>query len=178
MSSDTPVNLKNLPWGSFLFLTVTFWFCSRPNFFYSVEDPPVAAALQGARPDDWTKALALAVFTVWSGYTLLRGRRFSLSVKLAPLAFLLGYIGWCAASILWSDHVGMTVLKLVPLLISCLGAVAMCYRFALEELAALSFLSCSAMAAVGLVAEIALGSFQPWDADYRFKGVWHPNLQA
>jgi len=179
VNSELRIDLKNLPWGNFLFLTVIFWFASRANVFYSVEEMPVVGTLvQDARPDDWTKALALAAFTVWSGYTLLRCRRFSLRIDWTHGGFLLGYIGWCVASALWSDDAGLTMRKLAPFLITCCGAIAISYRFAMEEVMALSFFSSSAMMAAGLAAEILLGSFQPWNADYRFKGAWHPNMQA
>ena len=50
--------------------------------------------------------------------------------------------------------------------------------FTPRELAAAA-LSCGvAYLGIGVLTELALGTFQPWRGDYRFSGTLHPNHQG
>jgi exopolysaccharide production protein ExoQ len=170
---------RQLPWTSFLLLTIVFWFGSRADVFYSTTQFHVAdGLLETSRPDDWTKAAALAVFTVWSLYTLLRNHKFALRLRWPHGGFLLAYLICCFGSVLWTDGMGLTERKLLTLAISCIGAIAISVRFSLEEITSLTFFSCSLLAAISVAAEVILGNFRVWTPDYRFSGLWHPNGQA
>jgi O-antigen ligase len=51
-------------------------------------------------------------------------------------------------------------------------------HFGPRDLAAMAVVAGVATLAVGIGAELALGAFRPWQADYRFAGTIHPNAQG
>jgi O-antigen ligase len=108
-------------------------------------------------------------------------RRTGQSVRVPPNA-----LGWLfaglavlmVASVLWSDEPMFTVRRVVAL--AMVGLAAFAYRsMPGEEFLRLVFFTTLAGLAFGLAKEGALGSFHPWDPEYRFKGTLpHPNIQG
>jgi exopolysaccharide production protein ExoQ len=94
------------------------------------------------------------------------------------LLFCAAYIGWCAVSILWSIEPTQTFRKLAILGLMLAGAFGAASRFDLEDLLWVALLSLACFVGVGLLAELALGTFRPWRSDYRFAGTCHPNDQG
>jgi exopolysaccharide production protein ExoQ len=88
------------------------------------------------------------------------------------------FVGWCVASLLWSADGAQTVRKLAILALTLLGAYGVACRFELDELLSIMIVVLGTFVAVGFAAELALGMFRPWRADYRFAGTCHPNDQA
>jgi O-antigen ligase len=93
----------------------------------------------------------------------------------APLVLL---FGWTGASFLWSDDPGMCLRRLSVLGCCALAAAGIARSHSLRELCWLVLGTLGALALVGILAELRLGTFRPWAGDYRFAGSVHPNTQG
>ena len=93
-------------------------------------------------------------------------------------ALILGLVAWCAASLLWSIEPGIALRRLTASGCLAVAALAAARLLTPRELAAAA-LSCGvAYLGIGVLTELALGTFQPWRGDYRFSGTLHPNHQG
>jgi exopolysaccharide production protein ExoQ len=90
----------------------------------------------------------------------------------------LGFVLWCALSILWSPAPTLSLRKVAILLLFLTGTIGMARLIELRDLCWVVALSCASFLALGLLAEISLGAFHPGQADYRFCGTFHPNDQG
>jgi exopolysaccharide production protein ExoQ len=92
---------------------------------------------------------------------------------------LLGfYIAVCYASIVWSNVPVLAAKRLVILGFCIFGILGIVRHLAADNLMKMALIIGLVFLAVGLMAEINLGSFQPFSGDYRFAGTMHPNGQA
>jgi exopolysaccharide production protein ExoQ len=92
---------------------------------------------------------------------------------------LLGfYIAVCCASIVWSDVPVLAAKRLVILGFCILGILGIVRHLTAGDLMNMALIIGLVFLALGLMAEINLGSFQPFSGDYRFAGTMHPNGQA
>ena len=96
-----------------------------------------------------------------------------------PLALLaLAYVAWCLASLAWSTDFSLTSKRLAVLVLCFLGVLGISRRLTDGDLCTLALALTGVFTAIGLAAEMALGNFRPWLADYRFGGTLHPNGQG
>ena len=96
-----------------------------------------------------------------------------------PLALLvLAVLAICLASLLWSSDPALTVRRLVVLGFCFLGALGIARQLSARQLCAAVLIVPTAYVAIGILAELKLGTFRPWAAGYRFSGTVHPNTQA
>jgi len=86
--------------------------------------------------------------------------------------------GWAACSWIWSIDPEMTQRRLIVLGCVLVGAFGIGRSFSPRDLCRLGVAAGLATLAVGVFAELSLGSFKPWSGDYRFAGTLHPNTQA
>jgi O-antigen ligase len=91
---------------------------------------------------------------------------------------MLFFGGWAVLSLAWADDTALTFRRLVIFAILCLAAAAIARRFWLHEIVLLMFVCTALFLLIGVSAEIALGTFQPFTPDYRFAGTLHPNHQG
>ncbi|MBX3433381.1 MAG: O-antigen ligase family protein [Pirellulales bacterium] len=95
---------------------------------------------------------------------------------LHPVAILfVAYLGWCLASVAWTDSRFLTSRKLAILLLIVTAAYGTATKASLQDLlwgTALYFLG---TIIAGGLAELSLGTFRPWRSDYRFAGTTDPN---
>jgi O-antigen ligase len=104
-------------------------------------------------------------------------RRFRLRVS-SPLLWIgLAYGAIIYGSVFWSINPAHTLFKLVVL--SCFGGAALGFAtaFSLRQLLEWLALTCAAYLMVGLIAELALGTFEI-GGNHRFVGTVHPNTEA
>ena len=94
------------------------------------------------------------------------------------LLFCAVYVSWCVVSVLWSIEPVQTFRKLAILGLMLGGAFGAASRFDLEDIIWIALIALAGFVGVGLLAEIALGTFRPWRSDYRFAGTCHPNDQG
>ena len=96
-----------------------------------------------------------------------------------PIAWGLAlYLAWCFASVLWSHDPGQTVRKLVVLGCWTAGSLGVARALTPRRIVWLGTLLPALYLTIGLLAELALGTFRPWGGDYRFAGTMHPNTQG
>ena len=108
---------------------------------------------------------------LWPAGPAIRPRR--------PLAWcMLATVGWCTASLLWSDVPDITVRRLVTLYCVFLGAVGFARYYSPMTIPVLGVVHTSLVLVVSLLSEMTHGTLSPLDAEYRFAGTLHPNAQA
>jgi O-antigen ligase len=88
------------------------------------------------------------------------------------------YAGWAACSLTWSIDPSMTIRRLAVLAFCLLGAMGIARAFSGREIVLAGMSIAGAYFALGVVAEISLGNFRPWESVYRFSGTIHPNSQG
>ena len=110
-------------------------------------------------------------YAVWPSESQFRG--------LNLLAMLIvGYLLWCAASVLWTEDSWRTIKRLVILSFCALGAIGASKQLDNRQLLLLTLGVSVAYGAIGLGTEFALGTFRPWEVGYRFAGTMHPSGQS
>ncbi len=87
-------------------------------------------------------------------------------------------LGLTAMSFVWADDPAMCLRRLLTLVCCVTAAAGVAKAFSLREIAWLAIWVLGGLAVVGLLAELSLGTFKPWAADYRFAGTVHPNTQG
>lgn len=91
---------------------------------------------------------------------------------------LLGFVGWCAVSVLWADDPWLTARRLGVFAILCLAALAFTREFSTRDMLSFIAVSTATYLTIGFCAELLLGTFHPFQAGYRFSGTVHPNTQG
>lgn len=151
------------------------WYTSTYPFF------TVSAEVDQARMEAGNPARRMAMAAVGLlGVTLLllsprpRERNFCSRTQ-----WLLGaYIAICFASIGWSDVPVLTAKRLVIFGLSIIGILGVVRHLSVDDLMYSALAIGFTFLSVGVLAEISLGSLQPFAGDYRFAGTVHPNGQA
>jgi exopolysaccharide production protein ExoQ len=72
----------------------------------------------------------------------------------------------------------MCLRRLLTLLCCVTAAAGIARALSLREISWLAIWILGSLAILGLLAEVSLGTFRPWAADYRFAGTVHPNTQG
>jgi len=88
------------------------------------------------------------------------------------------FLAWCAISWYWSDDPVLTAKQLIVLAICLVCASGIARHFRPRDLCLLALAVSGIYLAIGLCAELSLGTFRPWSADHRFAGTIHPNVQS
>jgi exopolysaccharide production protein ExoQ len=127
---------------------------------------------------NWAKGLALSMIGllgIWLATD--RGSRRLCARGWLP-ALMVSYVAWSAASVFWSIDPGMSCRRLAVLMFCMAGAFGFARRFRPRDVAVMAATIAGAYLLVGVCTELALGTFRPWSADYRFAGTVHPNTQG
>ena len=96
-----------------------------------------------------------------------------------PLGWLiLSFVAWAFISLIWAQDLPLTLRRLVVFGIFCIAALAVACRLSLREIMLWAFLSTALFLVIGILAELAYGTFQPFASGYRFAGTLHPNGQG
>jgi len=88
------------------------------------------------------------------------------------------FVAWAAISIIWSIDPPLTARRVAVLCFYFIGALGIARQLSDRDLAVAALVITAVYLAVGVAAELALGTFRPWAADYRFSGTVHPNTQG
>ena len=167
-------------WLVIALLTTAFYFIehgtqiSRLDGFAVTADEMVAGVVAG----DTGRRLAFPALGLCGALLLARrgGRRLELRSRLGWL--LLAYVAWAGISILWSDDLPLTLRHFSVLLFCGTGALGIARQVTMRELCLIALAVTGILLVNGVCLEIALGTFQPFSAEYRFAGTLHPNGQA
>lgn len=126
--------------------------------------------------DMWRQIAFLSVAALGCGFLWCHGQPLRLR---GPMAWLIVLgAAWCAASVVWSIDTALTMKRVAVLFLCLLGALGMATRLSARQLGLLATAVLAAYVTLGIGAELALGTFRPWNAEYRFAGSVHPNMQG
>ena len=102
------------------------------------------------------------------------GARLSGGLGLAMAFFLV----WCLGSLTWSADLVLTSRRIPVLAAMCIAALALGKHASPQAIVRWIFFSTSLYLALGIAAEVCLGSLALASPGYRFAGTLHPNGQA
>lgn len=139
---------------------------------------PWAASGVVASGGNVLKGAALCSIGLLGAYLLATRKEPGRTPHWALLATMFAYVGWCFASVLWTADRGATVRQLIVLLAVFVGAWGIASRTQPRDLLKMLLIICGSFLAIGLFAELSLGTFRPWAGGYRFAGTVHPNAQG
>ncbi len=139
---------------------------------------PWVAEGEAAAGGNVLKGLALSLLAVLGLYLLKRpgGRPLRADNLLAVL--WIGCCAWCLASIFWSSDMGRTARQGAALVFCMIAALGIARRFSPGDLVTMALALSAGYVAIGVGAELWLGTFRPLAGDYRFAGTLHPNSQG
>jgi O-antigen ligase len=96
-----------------------------------------------------------------------------------PLALAMGtYLTVSFGSYFWAADPSLCFRRLIMFGCCVLAATGIARRFTMRELCLLTVAAVGPLVAIGLAAELSLGTFRPWSGEYRFSGSVHPNTQG
>lgn len=96
-----------------------------------------------------------------------------------PLGVIcLAYVAWCATSCLWTDDLGISLRRTIALGCEIAAGAAIAHRASPRQFAWLVFICALSWLGLGILAELSLGTLQPWESGYRFHGLFHPNVMS
>ena len=90
----------------------------------------------------------------------------------------ISWIGWNYLSVLWSVDPRYSVRKLIVLTLFLLGVIGIARSCSVRDFIGVTLITSGILVLFGMLAEIRLGTFQPFSSAYRFTGITHPNTQA
>lgn len=127
--------------------------------------------------DTWRQVAFFSVAALGGSFLFAPGAK-PLSLR-GPMAWLiLAGVASCVASVAWSIDTLLTAKRVAVLLFCLLGALGVAARLSPRQLVELAMFVLAAYITLGIGAELALGTFRPWTAEYRFAGTVHPNTQG
>ena len=142
---------------------------------YTQTADEMEVAAEGGNASRRIMFLAAAVMGAWLVLQT-RGQAWRINWPLA--AAMIAYLGVSFASYLWAADAGMCLRRLVVLFCCVCATLGIARRFSMRELCLFTIAIVGPLVAMGVAAEICLGTFRPWSGDYRFSGSVHPNTQA
>jgi len=147
----------------------------RPTYDESDDD---LRADSFARDGTMQRQVFLGTLGLLSIAALARSRNNQLRLRSALGACFIAYLAWCVVSCAWSDNPSMSLRRIAALACEVLAGVAIATRSSPRQFAWFVFACTLTWFGLGLLAEIAHGALQPWQAGYRFKGIFHPNVMS
>lgn len=91
---------------------------------------------------------------------------------------IIGFLAWTMASVGWSGEIGTTLRKQVVLMCLAIGALGVAKQFSLRQIVYFTVFAGGLLLVAGIFSELALGTFQPLDPEYRFSGLTWPAFNA
>lgn len=99
--------------------------------------------------------------------------------RLSLLAIpVLCFVGWSVMSLAWSHDAGTTLIRIGVMGLTCTAAYGFSRVLTPTQWIWLGVLVTGTYLVIGVMTEVALGTFRPWGAGYRFAGTVHPNEQG
>lgn len=169
-----------IPWVTFLFLAAVF-FVTVHNLFlfedFSI-DPTLEVSVRNIIEGSLKRRIAFLSLGLFGVISIMRRGwdYFKINGFLGWL--ILFYIVWAFSSLVWAEDITLTFRRLVLFVMFLLGALAVAQRFSLRDIIWFAFFSTSLYLIIGIIAEIAIGTFLPFEPGYRFAGTIHPNFQG
>jgi len=168
-----------IPWLIFVFLFVMFFFMDGHNLSRPSQE-------KGSIEHEMTKVEDGRLDRRASMFLLFGFAVVSLAKRGTNRIRLSGFMGWLSImffmwafySLAWTDNLGLTARRVMVLFMLFTIGLALAERFSIRTLATWVFFATLGYALLGLVSEIAAGTFSPLDTEYRLAGTLHPNHQG
>jgi hypothetical protein len=182
IASCSVLQNAEIPWGSFIFLAVVF-FAAQHDLFVSASASEQFASSNEAietavREGNLIRQVAFSMLGFFGAVGLLRRGQNRLEINRALSWFALFYVAWASLSVAWADDVVLTFRRVVVFWMLCVGALALGKHFSLRDIILWIFFTTAVFLFIGIVCEIAFGTFRPLAPNYRFAGTLHPNHQG
>ena len=183
------VRVEKIPWFSLLVIASIFfytmhdvrytrYFAERGSSGYVVTEEEAQQIMTGFEKGQLRNAVAYLALAVFGALSLAIGTQNRFRVKDLLSGAVIFFMCWAFLSIFWAENRASTFNKLAILGLLCVGIAGVLKRFSDRDLVLLVFYGIGAYVAIGLLSEVAMGSFKPWISGYRFSGTCHPNGQA
>ena len=122
--------------------------------------------------------IAFLLLGAYGAQGLLNRGRLRLRPRGLASLFAVTLLVWCLVSFLWAPSLTEPLGRLAGVAGLILTAIRLRRERTASEVIQWLTLTTTFYAALGLVTELVLGTFQPWDVVYRFSGTLHPNGQG
>ena len=173
-------------YAGFVVLLVMFYFAQIPHWSFSrwqalYEQTGIVSGgemTHGIETGTWSRQLAVLMIGVFGAFVLTRNRQRNLRIRGSMGMAMLFFFWWALASLAWSDDLDLAARRAICFAILWFAAFAVASHYKQGEVLHFLFLASFAFIALGLVNELALGTFAPTDPLYRFCGTLQPNHQA
>lgn len=171
-------------WGLIALAIVFFgslFFVRLHSFHKSIEvyndDIDAGEELEGGTRNT-EKTAAFLLMAAAGTYCIIAtsGARYELRWSLVGLLGL--HLAICLASVLWSTNPSMTLRRDAMVVVCAIAAAGIGRQLGYRELLIFMVGLASGYAALGVFAEVVIGTFKPLEAEYRFAGTVHPNEQG
>ena len=171
---------RRLTWIAIILVGAVFFLVGHDFRVSTFEDYAPWSASDGSLQSggNMAKGLALSLIGVFGLYLLLRreGKPLRLIGWLpAAMAF---YLAWAAMSVLWSEAPCLSCRKIAVLMFCVFGALGFARQFRPRDIVLMAMVIPAVYLALGIIAELSLGTFRPFSSGYRFSGTAHPNTQG
>lgn len=88
------------------------------------------------------------------------------------------YLMWCLATCFWSDDISRSLRRWIALMCEVAAGVAIAKRTSVRQFVWIVFACTLSWLVLGIVSELAHGTFRPFEVGHRFAGIFHPNIMG
>ena len=170
---------KNI-WIIFCFIAVVFFICQHDLLHstnmvekgLSTTEEIVSSTEQGSLK----RQAALLSLGVFAFFSLMRRTRHPLKINGLLGWVIIFYVVWSGLSIFWADDFSLTFKRVFTLAIFSLAALAVAERLTWHQIFLLIIFCGLLYMGIGFCAEIALGTFRPFNSEYCFSGTMDANV--
>lgn len=141
-------------------------------------DPGIYDALEAIRTGSALRQVSIVTLGLLGIAGLLRGRRATAVDGGSPGWALPLFLVLAAASILWAEDKALSGRRLVAFFMVTIGSAGFARSCDAEDMVSFALFAAAANLLLGAAAEIVSGTFHPFQKEYRFSGLMHPNSQA
>lgn len=145
---------------------------AESSFDYEFKDNDLAEKREGL--NKWL-ILGYTTLAVVGAIGFAMGETSKLSFFKFWMLFPLAFWVWCGLSFFWSDVPSLSIRRIAHLYMAISGAYGVAALLNRREMIWAAILSMFMLTFSGILAELALGTFRPWNSGYRFCGLGHPN---
>jgi O-antigen ligase len=177
--SHTKESNTKLPWAIFIFIVVIFFFATPYDFYFSLQEKVTVEKFSEATElGSLGRRIGLIVLSLFSLFILFN-RSNMINIPKGKMGFLIiSFLMFSIASLLWTENFELTLRRVILLVMIWFSAFAVSIRFSYRDILYFAFIATAFCVIIGVLCEIALGTFTVIEAEYRFGGIVHPNIQA
>jgi O-antigen ligase len=165
-------------WAILLFLTGAFFLLQYTPMIVEGFTFEVEEMTEGYLKGSLYRQVILVLIGLVGIGSLFSGRRVGFLIKDSLGWLIIFYLAWGGASLAWSEDPALTAKRLVVFFLLCVGVAGFVKRFSYRNVVRFVFLATAFNLLVGLSAELYRGTFHPFDPEFRFSGLFHPNAQG